>query len=192
MNIKKGMVAGLGIASLLVALPAQAGSKASDTGSSGSKSSSSMGSDSSSTGSSGSMGAPGSTGSSSDTGATGSSAYPSAGGKNEITGKVEKFDRSSKQLTLALKVSDSTQVLKDGQQASLSDIKEGDQVRASFSGSGDTLQVSRIDIMSSGAKESPHGMGTGGSSTSPAPGSSSSPSAPSGSSPSGGSSGRGY
>jgi hypothetical protein len=47
-------------------------------------------------------------------------------------------------------VTDSTRVMKDGQSASLSDIKEGDQIRASYSGSGDTLMVSRIDVMTAG------------------------------------------
>ena len=66
-------------------------------------------------------------------------------GKTELTGMVEKFDCRAKELTLQnsdkkLKVTDSTRVMKDGQSASLSDIKEGDQVRASFSGSGDTLR----------------------------------------------------
>ena len=76
-------------------------------------------------------------------------------GKNEVTGKVEKFDKTSKELTLRTaqeaQVSDSTQVTKDGQSASLTDIKEGDQVRASFSGSGDTLQVTQIEVMTKGS-----------------------------------------
>ncbi|HSD19727.1 MAG TPA: hypothetical protein VLC54_06810 [Anaeromyxobacter sp.] len=98
------------------------------------------------------------------TGSAGSTEQHAMGksSKNELTGTVEKFDRESKELTLQnsdkkLKVSDSTRVMKDGQSASLSDIKEGDQVRASYSGSGDTLQVSRIDVMTSGST----GMGTG-------------------------------
>jgi hypothetical protein len=82
-------------------------------------------------------------------GSSGSSAYGSSG--NQVMGKVDKVDKSNNQLSLQLKVSDSTQVMKDGHTASLSDIKEGDQVRASLSSSG---QVQRIDVMSSG-----HGMG---------------------------------
>ena len=50
--------------------------------------------------------------------------------------------------------------MKDGQSASLSDIKEGNQVRASYSGSGDTLQVSRIDVMTAGTGPAP-ASGTG-------------------------------
>ncbi len=138
--------------------------------------------------SSGSMGSSGTLGS-------GSSASASSG--QQVTGKVEKFDQTKNQLSLQLKVSDSTQVMKDGQKASLSDIKEGDQVRASLSSTG---QVQRIDVMSSGSS------GSSGSSSSPSgsSGSSSSPSGSSGSlvsgspssgSPSSGSSpgsGRGY
>jgi hypothetical protein len=105
-----------------------------------------------------------------------------------VTGKVDKLDKSKNQLSLQLKVSESTQVMKNGQTASLSDIKEGDQVRASFSSSG---QVERIDVMSSGS-------GSSGSSSSPSSGSpsSGSSSGSSGSSPGSSSgtsgSGRGY
>jgi hypothetical protein len=96
-----------------------------------------------------------------------------------VTGKVDKLDKSKNQLSLQLKVSESTQVMKNGQTASLSDIKEGDQVRASFSSSG---QVERIDVMSSGS-------GSSGSSSSPSSGSPSSGSPSSGSPSSGSSSG---
>ncbi len=175
------MVAGLGMAGLLVAAPAlaQTGSSGSSTGSSGS-------SDTSKSGSS-TMGAPSSSGSSmgtsgSATGSTtGSSAdKPSTGmssssASNQVTGKVQKLDKSKKELTLALPVSDSTQVTKNGQTATLNDIKEGDQVRASFSGSGDTLQVTSIEVLSKGATTpapaapskggSTGGMGSSGSSS---------------------------
>ena len=134
MKISKGIVAGLGVAGLLVALPAAGQSAAGGT--------------SGSSGSSGSMG----TGSgSSSSGSMGGGTYGSSG--NQVTGKVDKVDRSGNQLSLQLKVSDSTQVMKDGHTASLSDIKEGDHVRASLSSSG---QVQRIDVMSSGSH---HGMG---------------------------------
>jgi hypothetical protein len=101
-----------------------------------------------------------------------------------VTGKVDKLDKSKNQLSLQLKVSESTQVMKNGQTASLSDIKEGDQVRASFSSSG---QVERIDVMSSGS-------GSSGSSSSPSSGSSSGSSGSSspGSSSGTSGSGRGY
>jgi len=165
MKISKGIVTGLGIAGLLVALPAAGQSSTGSSGSSGS--SGSMG------GSSGSAGGP----SSSSETPSGSAASAS---RQQITGKVEKVDQTKNQLSLQLKVSDTTQVMKDGQKASLSDIKEGDQVRASFSSTG---QVQRIDVMSSGGSApSTAPGGSSGSSTPPAPGSSGSP----------GSSGRGY
>ena len=148
-------IAGLGVAGLLVVGTAYAqsgstsGSQTTDPSQSGSASGSST-----STGSSSSTMGTGSGGSATEQHAMGS--------KNELTGTVEKFDRETKELRLQnsekkLKVSESTRVMKDGQTASLSDIKEGDQVRASFSGSGDTLMVSRIDLMTAGST----GMGTG-------------------------------
>jgi Cu/Ag efflux protein CusF len=95
--------------------------------------------------------------------------------KNELTGTVQKFDRETKELTLAnsdkkLKVSESTTVMKDGQAGTLSDIKEGEQVRASFSGSGDTLQVSQIEVMTAGTTGTgTSGMGTGSTGTTTPP-----------------------
>jgi hypothetical protein len=139
---------------------------------------------------------------------SGGTASAGSSSQNQITGKVEKVDQTKKQLTLQLKVDESTQVTKNGQRASLSDIKEGDQVRASFSGS----QVQRIEVMSggssggtgssdstsgsSGSSSSKSSSSPSGSSSSPS-GSSSSPGSSSGSSgsssgSSGGSSGRGY
>ncbi len=127
-----GVMTGLGMAGLLVAT-APAWAQAGTTGES-SKSKSA--------------------GSSQDTmGAYGSTKSSQAGAtmQNEVTGKVDKFDQTKKELTLRLPISDDTQVTKDGKRATLSDIKEGDQVRASFSGSGDQLKVNRIDVVSVGA-----------------------------------------
>ena len=123
-----GTVAGLGLTALLVAAPTAHARTGGESGQSSEQS----------------------TGSAMQEGA--SSAAASA---QELTGTVEKFDQSSKELKLTnsdkkLKVSDSTQVTKDGQKASLSDIKEGDQVRASYSGSGDTLEVITIEVMGAG------------------------------------------
>src|SRR6266542_2672389 len=134
------------------------GSSGSSTGSS-----SSMGTGSSATGDTTGTSRSGST----DTSGTSASSTPSSndtssasGRHNAIQGKVKKFDKSKNQLTLSgndkpLKVDSTTKVTKDGSRASLDDIKEGDQVRASYSGSGDTLMVSTIDIMPAGS------MGTG-------------------------------
>ncbi len=80
----------------------------------------------------------------------------SASASNEVSGKVEKFDRSSH--TLKLRGSDkefkvdpsTTDVTRDGAHASLDDLKEGEQVRASFSGTGDHVTATRIDIQGSG------------------------------------------
>jgi hypothetical protein len=80
---------------------------------------------------------------------------------NELTGRVESFDHASNTFTVAgksLKVDSTTEVMKDGQTASLTDISEGDQVRASFSGTGDELTAQRIEVMSSSTGTS--GMGT--------------------------------
>ena len=202
-----GVMAGLGMAGLLVAAaPAQAqsGTSSPSAGSaSGTSDSSSYGqpgskSGSATTGDTGTSGSattqsPGATGTDTTTGSMASA----TSGQNEVTGKVEKFDKSKKELSLRLKISDSAQVMKDGKTASLSDLKPGDEVRASFSGTGDTLEVNRIDVLSgsskgskeSGSSSSPSGMGSSGSSSSPS-GSSSSGSSSSGSGSS--SSGRGY
>jgi Cu/Ag efflux protein CusF len=162
-----GWMAGIGAAGLLVAgAPAYAGDKAAgSTGSAAetkSERDATLGTGSGSMGSTGSAestpGAAGttdpsmgSTGSSSTMGSAEHHAAMGSTGQNQVTGKVDKIDKSNNELTLSLKVSDSTQVKKDGQTASLTDIKEGDQVRASFSGSGESLQVTEIEVMSSGA-----------------------------------------
>jgi hypothetical protein len=178
----RGTIAGMAVASLLVALPAAA-----QYSSGGSSEGSSKGS-SGSTGSSGSMGT-GSSGSSSGSMGTGSqmSEQPSTS-KQNVMGTVDKVDASSNQLSIQpkidtgmhsktdsgmqsmnesirLKTSSSTQVTKDGQKATLSDVKEGDEVRASLSPSG---TVQRIDVVSgsSGGMHHPSGPSgtTGGSS----------------------------
>lgn len=169
-----GWMAGIGAAGLLVAgAPAYAGGdKAGSTGSTAetkSERDTTLGG----TGAAGSMGSTGSAESSApgaagttdpSMGSTGSAEHHAAMGstsQNQVTGKVGKIDKTNNEITLSLKVSDSTQVTKDGQRASLTDIKEGDQVRASFSGSGESLQVTEIEVMSSGSTGS---MGTGSSS----------------------------
>jgi len=72
---------------------------------------------------------------------------------NQIQGRVQNFDRSNNTLTLSgsdkpLHVDSSTVILKDGGNASVGDIKEGDQIRASFANqAGETLQVQRLEVM---------------------------------------------
>ncbi len=83
-----------------------------------------------------------------------------------LQGKVEKFDRSKNTLTLSgsdktLKVDSSTMVMKNGLSATLDDIKEGDEIRASYSGSGNTVKVKSLDIVAAAPTGSSSGMGTG-------------------------------
>lgn len=155
-NIGWGTVAGLGLAGLLAAArPATAQSgTSSDRMGSGSTSTTTTTDRSTTTTTDSSKDTGSATGSSTGTMGSGSTAMKDT--SQELTGTVEKFDHASKELTLAnsskkLKISDDTTVMKDGQAATLTDIQEGDQVRASFSGSGDTLQVSRIEVMSAGS-----------------------------------------
>jgi hypothetical protein len=81
-----------------------------------------------------------------------------AGGASELQGRVERIDRASN-LTLAgtesvghafeqLKIDSSTEITVHGEKGTLSEINEGDEVRAAFSGSGDDLHVDRLEILS--------------------------------------------
>jgi hypothetical protein len=139
-------IVSLAIAGLLVAAQAHG-----QSGSAGGSSTTGGQTSGTGTGSGSSMGQSG-TGSS--MGQSGSSTGTTSSG-TELSGKVEKIDRQSNELTIAnsgktLKLSSDTKVRKDGQKAKISDIKEGDLVRASFSGSGDTLHVKRLDVVSAG------------------------------------------
>jgi hypothetical protein len=74
----------------------------------------------------------------------------------EVSGKVERYDRQNRTLTLQdsekkLKVTDDTQVTRDGTRVSPGQIMEGDEVRASYSGSGDVVELTVIEITSSPA-----------------------------------------
>jgi hypothetical protein len=114
----------------------------------------------------------GSAGMGSTSSGTSSSQTSSPAATKILQGKVEKFDRTDNTLTLSgtdkkLKVDSSTQVMKQGERASFEDIQEGDQVRASYSGSGETVNAKRIDIMPSGSMGEP---GTTQPSTPPSPG----------------------
>jgi Cu/Ag efflux protein CusF len=163
-----GTVTGLGMAGLLAAaLPALA----QYGGSSSSPSSPQQPSESSS--STGQQ-QPSSTGTMGGTGSSAATTPGAPSAANELTGTVQKFDRDANQLTLAnsdkkLRVSSDTQVMKDGQVGSLSDIREGDQVRASYSGTGDTVQVHRIEVMSAGSKSQTGSYGAPSTPSTPAP-----------------------
>ncbi|HYT82600.1 MAG TPA: hypothetical protein VEK86_04070 [Gemmatimonadales bacterium] len=110
---------------------------------------------------------------------------------HEISGKVDKYDREHRTLSLAnspttLQLSDDTEVVKDGQKVSPGQIMEGDEVRASYAGSGETVQAQHIEISSG----TPSSTGTGGTSAGPATGTESG-SAPGGGSPKGTAAGKG-
>jgi len=85
--------------------------------------------------------------SSSGTGAT-------ASASSELSGVVKKIDKDKHSLKISsstgseqeLKVADSATITRDGKQAGLDQIKEGDQVRASFDASGSN--VSKIEVTS--------------------------------------------
>jgi hypothetical protein len=128
--------AGVGVAGLLVAAPVAQGGQG--------KQSSTASSDQSSTHGS-STGASASTGSSADP-------HHESMKKDQLSGKIEKLDQDAQTLTLdssekKLKLSDDTRIMKDGARATLSDLQEGDQVRASFSGTGDTVNALVIEVV---------------------------------------------
>lgn len=107
------------------------------------------------------------------TGSSGTSereAAKAATASNEVSGKVEKYDREKRTLSLEdsdkkLKVTDDTQVMKDGNKISPGQIMEGDEVRASFSGSGDVVEVLILEVT-----PATPGSGTGSGATPPATG----------------------
>jgi hypothetical protein len=114
--------------------------------------------------------------------ASSATASPTTGmAANELVGRVESVDRSKGTLQVAgktLKVETSTSVKRNGVGAEVRDIQEGDQVRASFSGSGDTLKAERIEVTGSRkpatgtqpATKAPSGPATpSGTTTTPAP-----------------------
>jgi Cu/Ag efflux protein CusF len=95
---------------------------------------------------------------SSGTGATASASSSGTGAtasaSSELSGVVKKIDKDKHSLKISsttggeqeLKVADSATITRDGNQAGLDQIKEGDQVRASFDASGSN--VSKIEVTS--------------------------------------------
>ena len=70
----------------------------------------------------------------------------------EITGPVRLVEPSThtiylKNATKALHVHGDTKVTKNGSDASIEDVQEGDQVRASYSGSGGDVSVDRLEVL---------------------------------------------
>jgi hypothetical protein len=103
--------------------------------------------------------APGSA-SQSPAGAASTSASASAGaaGAKEIQGRVEQIDRAN-HVTIAgsenvghafdqFKADQNTRVTVNGKESTLGTVQEGDEVRASFSGSGDALHLDRLEVRS--------------------------------------------
>lgn len=78
----------------------------------------------------------------------------SASASNELSGTVKKVDKDKQSLKISsttgaekeLKLGSSVLITRDGSQATLDQIKEGDQVRASLNASGD--QASKIEVQS--------------------------------------------
>jgi len=77
-----------------------------------------------------------------------------ASASKELSGVVKKVDKDKRSLKISsatggeqeLKVADSATITRDGTQSGLDQIKEGDQVRASFDASGN--QASKIEVNS--------------------------------------------
>ena len=95
---------------------------------------------------------------SSGTGATTSASSSGTGAttstSSEVSGMVKKVDKDKHSLKISsstgseqeLKVADSATITRDGNQVGLDQIKEGDQVRASFDATGSN--VSKIEVTS--------------------------------------------
>ncbi len=62
------------------------------------------------------------------------------------TGVVKEVDKDKNMVTLQLPLAPNASVLKDGQRASIDDLKEGDDVRASFDPQSN--KIIRLDIQS--------------------------------------------
>jgi Cu/Ag efflux protein CusF len=83
-----------------------------------------------------------------------------ASATKELSGVVKKVDKDKRSLKISsttggeqeLKLAESATITRDGAQAGLDQIKEGDQVRASFDASGN--QASKIEVNSKKADKS--------------------------------------
>ncbi len=84
-----------------------------------------------------------------------------------MTGKIAKVDADERTIELQgdrkLKVDPSAEIRRDGQRASFSDLHEGDEVRASFSGD-DRTNVKRIEVVPGTGSSSSDTSSTGSSS----------------------------
>jgi len=97
---------------------------------------------------------PSSSGTSSTASASSSGTGTTASASSELSGTVKKVDKDKNSLKISsatggeqeLKLGKSATITRDGNQAALDQIKEGDQVRASFDASGSN--VSKIEVTS--------------------------------------------
>jgi len=88
---------------------------------------------------------------------TGTTATASAG--NELSGEVKKVDKDKQSVKISsptggeqeLKVASGATITRDGTQASLDQLKEGDQVRASFDPS--SKQATKLEVQSKDMKD---------------------------------------
>jgi len=79
-------------------------------------------------------------------------------GEKSVSGEVKSI--SGDKLTVEnprgekreLELSSDTKIMRDGQSISRSDLQEGAQIRASFSGSADDLKASRIEVLRQGER----------------------------------------
>jgi hypothetical protein len=86
-----------------------------------------------------------------------SSAGAQAGTPGKFLGRIERIDRADN-VTIAgsegvglafeqFKVDTKTEVVTPGGKGSMTDLNEGDEVRASFSGSGEELHVDKLEVL---------------------------------------------
>jgi Cu/Ag efflux protein CusF len=71
----------------------------------------------------------------------------------QYTGVVKDVDQDKKMVTLQLPLAPNVSIMKDGLRATLDDIKEGDDVRASFDPM--SKKINRLDIQTKGAEPMP-------------------------------------
>lgn len=92
-----------------------------------------------------------------DTGTSGQAGkslqQPSAQSHTAYTGVVKEIDQDKKLVTLQLPLAPNASIMKDGQKVSLSDVKEGDDVRASFD--PQSKKIIRLDVQTKAAPAEP-------------------------------------
>ena len=148
----KTLLIGLAAAGLIGVTTARAEQQSSTSGKSATTGASSQTQTQSSAGDSSMTQTPSSQTSKSE--ASSGTAGTTASASNELSGVVKKVDKDDQSLKISsssgveqeLKVAEGATITRDGSQASLDQIKEGDQVRASFDASGS--KASKIEVNS--------------------------------------------